>query len=57
MNNEDEQEKETLNTREIAEILGVSRSAIQKAEEKALEKLRKALRRKGITKEDFFGDE
>lgn len=44
-----EEEKLGLNQREIADILGVSRSAIQKTEERALEKLRRELKKRRIT--------
>lgn len=47
--NEHEEEKLGLNQREIADILGVSRSAIQKTEERALEKLRRELKKRRIT--------
>lgn len=44
-----EEEQLGLNQREIADILGVSRSAIQKTEERALEKLRRELKKRRIT--------
>lgn len=49
--NEPKQEEEQLglNQREVADILGVSRSAIQKTEERALEKLRRELKKRRIT--------
>lgn len=47
--NENQEEKLGLNQREIADILGVSRSAIQKTEERALEKLRRELKKRRIT--------
>lgn len=44
-----EEEQLGLNQREIADILGVSRSAIQKTEERALAKLRRELKKRRIT--------
>lgn len=44
-----EEEQIGLNQREIADILGVSRSAIQKTEERALAKLRRELKKRRIT--------
>jgi DNA-directed RNA polymerase specialized sigma24 family protein len=44
-----EEEQLGLNQREVADILGVSRSAIQKTEERALEKLRRELKKRRIT--------
>ena len=43
-----EQDDIGLNQREIADILGVSRSAIQKTEERALMKLRKELKKRKL---------
>jgi DNA-directed RNA polymerase specialized sigma subunit len=44
----EEKDELGLNQREIADILGVSRSAIQKTEERALMKLRKELKRRKL---------
>lgn len=49
-----EQDDIGLNQREIADILGVSRSAIQKTEERALMKLRKELKRRKLTKMELI---
>jgi DNA-directed RNA polymerase specialized sigma subunit len=43
-----EQDEAGLNQREIAEILGVSRSSVQKTEERALMKLRKELKKRKL---------
>jgi DNA-directed RNA polymerase specialized sigma subunit len=50
----EELEESGLNQREVAEILGVSRSAIQKTEERALMKLRKELKRRKLTKMELI---
>jgi DNA-directed RNA polymerase specialized sigma subunit len=44
----EELEESGLNQREVAEILGVSRSAIQKTEERALMKLRRELKKRKL---------
>ena len=44
----EEKDELGLNQREIADILGVSRSAIQKTEERALMKLRKELKKRKL---------
>jgi DNA-directed RNA polymerase specialized sigma subunit len=44
-----EEEQLGLNQREVADILGVSRSAIQKTEDRALAKLRRELKKRRIT--------
>lgn len=41
---------------EIAEILGTSRERVRQIEQRALMKLRRRLRAKGIKPEDLFGD-
>lgn len=45
---------EGMNQREIAEALGLSRAAIQKIEERAIQKFRAALLRKNIKITDLF---
>lgn len=45
---------EGMNQREIAEVLGLSRAAIQKIEDRALEKVRKALLYRNIKAKDLF---
>jgi DNA-directed RNA polymerase specialized sigma24 family protein len=50
MNEPQHQEEQLgLNQREVADILGVSRSAIQKTEDRALAKLRRELKKRRIT--------
>ena len=44
---------ETMPSREIAEICGVTHQAIQHIESKALKKLRAAMYRAGLKAEDF----
>ena len=49
--NEQQQE---MNQREIAEALGVTRTAVQQAENRAMEKIAKYLAERGLKREDFF---
>jgi RNA polymerase nonessential primary-like sigma factor len=41
---------------EIAEIMGVTRERVRQIEQRALAKLRRRLRAKGIKAEDILGD-
>lgn len=43
-----------MNQREVAEALGVSRTAVQQAEMRAMKKIKKLLAKRKIKKEDFF---
>jgi predicted transcriptional regulator len=42
---------------EIAEELGITRSAVRKIEQRAMRKVRKALKRKGMTLDDLIPDD
>lgn len=46
----------TMNQREVAERLGVSRALVQKIEERALKKIRRLLAERGIKSDDFLGE-
>lgn len=43
-----------MNQREVAEALGVSRTAVQQAEKRAMKKILKLLAKRKIKREDFF---
>jgi DNA-directed RNA polymerase specialized sigma subunit len=43
-----------MNQREVAEALGVSRTAVQQAERRAMKKIIKLLAKRKIKREDFF---
>jgi DNA-directed RNA polymerase specialized sigma subunit len=43
-----------MNQREVAEALGVSRSAVQQVERQAIKKILKVLAKRKIKREDFF---
>jgi len=47
-------EKDELNQREIAERLGLSRTAVQKIEERAFKKIRRELLRRNIKIADLI---
>jgi DNA-directed RNA polymerase specialized sigma subunit len=46
--------KHEMNQQEVADVLGVSRAAIQQTEVRAIRKILKLLEDKKIKKEDFF---
>lgn len=46
--------EEGMNQREVAEALGVSRTAVQQAEKRAMKKISKLLAKRNIRMEDFF---
>jgi DNA-directed RNA polymerase specialized sigma subunit len=43
-----------MNQREVAEALGISRTAVQQAEKRAIKKILKLLAKRKIKREDFF---
>jgi DNA-directed RNA polymerase specialized sigma subunit len=43
-----------MNQQQVADVLGVSRAAIQQTEDRAIKKILKLLDEKRIKKEDFF---
>lgn len=43
-----------MNQRQVAEALGVSRTAVQQAENRAMKKIMKYLEERKIKREDFF---
>ena len=49
--NEQQQE---MNQRQIAEALGVTRTAVQQAEQRAIKKINQYLADRGLKREDFF---
>jgi DNA-directed RNA polymerase specialized sigma subunit len=51
---EDDKLYKGMNQREVAEALGVSRTAVQQAEMRAMKKIKKLLAKRKIKKEDFF---
>lgn len=40
---------------EVAQVLGVTRNAVQQVEKKAIEKFKKELKKRGLKKEDYLG--
>ena len=56
MNNKKEA-PDGMTQQQIADVLGVTRVAVQQMEAKMLEKLRKELLKRGIKREDFFGED
>ena len=53
MNNKKEA-PDGMTQQEIADVLGVTRVAVQQMEAKILQKLRQELLKRGIKREDFF---
>lgn len=51
---ETEEKSGGMNQREVAEALGVSRSAVQQLERQAIKKILKVLAKRKIKREDFF---
>jgi len=51
---ETEDKSKGMNQREVAEALGVSRSAVQQTEKRAMEKIMQLLAKRKIKREDFF---
>jgi DNA-binding XRE family transcriptional regulator len=49
-------ERFEMTQQEVADTLGMNRSTINYYEKQALEKLKKALEKKGIKASDFFGE-
>ena len=54
METKDEDNFKGMNQREVAEALGVSRTAVQQAEKRAMKKILKLLAKRKIKREDFF---
>lgn len=51
---DDKKKEEGMNQREVANALGVSRTAIQQTERRAMKKIQRLLKEKKIKSEDFF---
>jgi DNA-directed RNA polymerase specialized sigma subunit len=51
---ETEEKSKGMNQREVAEALGVSRSAVQQLEKQAMKKIMQLLAKRKIKREDFF---
>ena len=45
-----------MNQREVAEVLGLSRAAVQKIEDRAFQKIRKIMEERKMKKEDYLGE-
>lgn len=47
---------ELMNQREVAEILGVSRTAVQQIERRAFKKIKRYFAKRNINPKDFLGE-
>lgn len=44
-----------MTQKEVADVLGVSRNAVQQVEKRAMEKLKNEFLKRGFKKEDYLG--